>query len=78
MAVGGSILSLGSLLRDIQQFEVPDFQRNYSWQAENVDAFLEDLVYAAKSNKSHFLGSTILMKKTSEPQDRSYQVIDGQ
>ena len=78
MAIGGSILSLGSLLRDIQQFEVPDFQRNYSWQAENVDAFLEDLVYAAKSNKSHFLGSTILMKKTSEPQDRSYQVIDGQ
>jgi hypothetical protein len=78
MAVGGSIQSLGTLIRDVQQFEVPDFQRNYSWQAENVDSFLEDLVYAAKNRKSHFLGSTILMKKTSDPQDRSYQVIDGQ
>ena len=30
MATGGSIQSLGSLLLDVDQFEVPDFQRNYS------------------------------------------------
>ncbi len=78
VAIAGSIQSLGTLLRDIQQFEVPDFQRNYSWQAENVDSFLEDLIYASKNNKLHFLGSTILMKKTSDPQDRTYQIIDGQ
>jgi hypothetical protein len=78
VAVGGGIQSLGTLLRDIQQFEIPDFQRNYSWQSDNVDAFLEDLVFAANDKKSHFLGSLILMKKTTDPQDRSYQVIDGQ
>ena len=78
MAMGGSIQSLGTLIRDIQQFEVPDFQRNYSWQAENVDSFIKDLFYAASQDRSHFLGSTILMKKTSDPQDKTFQIIDGQ
>ena len=78
MAIGGSIQSLGTLIRDIQQFEVPDFQRNYSWQADNVDSFIKDLIYAASQDRSHFLGSTILMKKTSDPQDKTYQIIDGQ
>lgn len=78
MAVSGSIQSLGTLLRDVQQFEVPDFQRNYSWEADNVDSFLEDLFYAAKNKRMHFLGSTIMMKKNSDPHDRAYQVIDGQ
>jgi len=78
VAIGGSIQSLGTLIRDIQQFEVPDFQRNYSWQAENVDSFLKDLIYAAAQDRSHFLGSTILMKKTTDPQDKTYQIIDGQ
>lgn len=78
MAIGGSIQSLGTLIRDIQQFEVPDFQRNYSWQAENVDSFLKDLIYSALQDRSHFLGSTILMKKSTDPQDKTYQIIDGQ
>jgi hypothetical protein len=78
VAVGGNILSLGALIRDIKQLEVPDFQRNYSWQAENVDAFMKDLSYSAKQDRSHFLGSTILMKKSVDSQDKTYQIIDGQ
>lgn len=78
MAVSGGMHSLGSFIRDIDQFEVPDFQRNYSWQSENVDAFLRDLIYSTVKKRTHFLGSTILMKKNSSPTDKSYQIIDGQ
>ena len=78
MSMHGSIAQVGNLIREIQQFEVPDFQRNYAWQGENVDSFMKDLIYAAQENRSHFLGSTILMKKSPDPQDKTYQIIDGQ
>ena len=63
MATDGGISSLGALLHDVVLFEVPDFQRNYSWETENVDALYQDLRYATKNDSTHFLGSTILMKK---------------
>ena len=79
MATDGGISSLGALLHDVVLFEVPDFQRNYSWEAENVDALYQDLRYAAKNDSTHFLGSTILMKKSpNDAKDRTFQVIDGQ
>ena len=78
MTTAGGIQSLASLLADISTLEVPDFQRNYSWGDEQIDAFHKDALYAMSSGNQHFLGSTILMKKNWEPNDKAYQVIDGQ
>lgn len=78
MTTAGGIQSLASLLTDISSLEVPDFQRNYSWGDEQIDAFHKDALYAMTTGNQHFLGSTILMKKNLEPNDKAYQVIDGQ
>lgn len=68
-----------TLFTDTTSLEIPDFQRNYSWGEDQIDAFHKDLVFATKKKSDHFLGSTILMKsKPNDPDDKTYQVIDGQ
>lgn len=77
MAVAGGIQSLGSVVvQDNLKFVVPDFQRNYAWEEEQIDALLEDLSYGAQSHQSHFIGSLIVQIDPAQPKIAS--VIDGQ
>ena len=72
-------ISLLTLINNIQSFEVPNFQRNYSWTDDQIDSFHSDLTFARTRKSDHFLGSTILMESDpTAPQDKSYQIIDGQ
>lgn len=72
-------VSLLTLISNIQSFEVPNFQRNYSWTDDQIDSFHSDLKFARTRKSDHFLGSTILMKSDpTAPEDKSYQIIDGQ
>ena len=75
-------------------FYIPLYQREYSWDTENIDQLIEDIcrgVEAALSDKGniHFLGATILVternpKVNIKPRDnralpsRIDNVIDGQ
>ena len=77
MAVAGGIQSLGSVVvQDNLKFVVPDFQRNYAWEEDQIDALLEDLSYGAQSHQSHFIGSLIVQIDPAQPKIAS--VIDGQ
>jgi len=72
-------ISLLTLINNIGSFEVPNFQRNYSWTDDQIDSFHTDLKFARIRKTDHFLGSTILMKSDiTNPEDKSYQIIDGQ
>lgn len=61
-------------------FDVPDFQREYSWTKKN----LEDMFYDATSSSDagHFLGTIILYKNSpNEPslyRDEIVHIVDGQ
>jgi uncharacterized protein with ParB-like and HNH nuclease domain len=77
MATSGQIMSFRNLCEK-SQFEVPDFQRNYSWQTEQIGEFHSDIKNALKKEISHFIGSTILMSKTHSPKTNTYLIIDGQ
>ena len=46
MATAGNIQFLKQVLGSPVIFEVPDFQRNYSWQEEQIDALVEDVMDA--------------------------------
>ena len=57
------------------RYSIPVFQRQYSWEAEQVNDLFEDIYSAFKRNDSYyFLGSIILTGGS----DGSYEVIDGQ
>jgi hypothetical protein len=82
--VDPSSISLGSLLA-LERFEVPDNQRDFSWEEEQFEKFWKDLQRTAAKNYSngcladtpepHFLGA-IVTERVSH--DRARPLIDGQ
>lgn len=76
MATAGDIQVLNQLIGSPLVFKVPDFQRNYSWESEQIDALTQDLTEASYFTEPHFIGSLITMKNPEDPS--SVLVIDGQ
>lgn len=61
-------------------FEIPPYQRPYSWGKEQVDELLDDLLWAAGEKSPaeqppYFLGSIVLIKDPNYPKA---DVVDGQ
>ncbi|MFI5240784.1 MAG: DUF262 domain-containing protein [Candidatus Saccharimonadia bacterium] len=54
-------------------FVIPDFQRPYSWDKQNVLSFLNDLESVKSGEKNHFFGSIVYISES----DNSV-IIDGQ
>jgi hypothetical protein len=72
-------LSVGSLFKDF--FSVPDFQREYVWQRDQVEKLLQDLYdeFYDEGGRvllgpEYFLGSIVACKAD----DGTFQLIDGQ
>ncbi|WP_027002755.1 DUF262 domain-containing protein [Hugenholtzia roseola] len=65
-------------------FNVPNYQRGYAWQAQQVKEFLEDLQEAAEDDKvkEHYTGTITLIEKGSReifPKTfKLFDVVDGQ
>lgn len=60
-------------------FIVPQYQRPYVWQEENIQELIDDLYYdfENKQNSEYFLGALVL-KRTTEKEFREYEILDGQ
>jgi len=54
-------------------FVIPNFQRPYSWTAENIDSFISDLEEVKNSGKKHYFGSIVYVSDGD-----SSIIIDGQ
>jgi uncharacterized protein with ParB-like and HNH nuclease domain len=74
MKLQSNAQSLRNLFDGSRQIEVPDFQRNYAWEADQVDAFLKDIFEVTKSGEEHFFGPVVLL----EDSPNKYELIDGQ
>ena len=60
-------------------FVIPEYQRPYVWQKDNIEELIEDLYYAFenKEDNEYFLGSLVL-KNTNNENFNEYEVLDGQ
>ncbi|MDO9096496.1 MAG: DUF262 domain-containing protein, partial [Candidatus Methanoperedens sp.] len=62
-------------------FEIPDYQRSYVWEKDQVCELLDDLWYAFENkendNDEYFLGSLVLKKKENSTISE-FEVLDGQ
>lgn len=60
-------------------FLIPEYQRSYVWNNDNIEELLDDLWYAFehKPKSEYFLGSLVL-KKTEEESFDEFEVLDGQ
>ena len=68
--------TIGKVLTDQICYEIPPYQRPYSWEADNVQQFLDDIWQAyTERNTEYFIGSVITIERE---RDRRYDVVDGQ
>jgi len=72
----GTMEGIGSLLERYKKISVPVYQRNYSWDVEQVRELLNDIFGCMQSGGTHFLGCLILQE--NEADKTQCDVVDGQ
>lgn len=69
--------TFGDLIGNGKIYQVPPFQRDYSWDEENWEDLWQDiLVLHTDPNASHYMGALVL--QNSATSDREFKIIDGQ
>lgn len=73
-------VKLDSVFGGDYAFDIPLYQRPYSWEVQHVETLLDDLISAMersdpKEPTPYFLGSIVLVKQAHNPQSA---VVDGQ
>lgn len=66
--------TFGRLMGNGLHYEVPKYQRDYSWDKEQWSDLWYDLMQIIDEKDSHYMGYLVL--QTSD--DKNYQIIDGQ
>ncbi|MGL2458349.1 DUF262 domain-containing protein [Helicobacter pylori] len=64
-------------------FSIPVYQRNYTWEEENCEKLLQDIVSISQNKKMHFMGSItyilhLIDDEKSLRQLQEFVIIDGQ
>src|SRR6266480_3179940 len=68
--------TISNILTEQICYEIPPYQRPYSWGRENVQQLLEDVWEAYEAEDSeYFIGSLITIERE---RDHRYDVVDGQ
>jgi uncharacterized protein with ParB-like and HNH nuclease domain len=78
LKIDAEISNLKKILADDEKFyQIPDYQRPYSWDKENISDLIDDLVsaFSRNDNQNYFCGSIVLVENNN---DNRFDVIDGQ
>lgn len=66
--------NFSSIIGSSKRFQVPKFQRDYSWNKEQWDDLWQDVETMLKENDEHYMGYLVL--QTDD--DKHFLIIDGQ
>lgn len=66
--------AIGALLSQEFFFSIPEYQRPFSWDTDNFDDLIDDIVSANK-DQEYFLGTVVLHHRLDKGH---YDVVDGQ
>lgn len=58
-----------------KNYEIPVYQRAYSWDKKNWEIFIEDILEQLNGDNNYFYGNILL---ETIHKNRSYEIIDGQ
>ena len=82
--INASELPIVGIFNNNYRFEIPDYQRPYSWTTEQTSELLDDISYATRHVEDvqkvadaspYFLGSIVIVKDDGLPQA---DIVDGQ
>ncbi|MFA6325350.1 MAG: DUF262 domain-containing protein [Candidatus Paceibacterota bacterium] len=66
---------LGTLLNK-KIYKIPEFQREYSWEKEELEAFWEDII--SDKDNNNFFGTIVLVGENFNDKIGPFEIIDGQ
>lgn len=69
--------TFGELFSNGKIYQVPPFQRDYAWQADNWEDLWQDILAVHEQNNTHFLGTVVTQQRMKPVPNRS-TVIQGQ
>lgn len=81
MELNAETRSVNEIFSPNKKYIVPRFQREYSWQSEEVEEFWDDVTQQIKvnnkkiKNEEYFIGCIVLVGEDSKPE---YLIVDGQ
>ena len=64
--------------KNLRQYSIPVYQRNYEWSAEQCEKLFEDILQAHELDRYHFTGSVVYSLLKTENKIDYYVIIDGQ
>jgi hypothetical protein len=67
-------LSLGEILSNGKTYEVPFFQRDYSWDEDHWDDLWTDIKRVYEDGHAHYMGAVVFQRQ----EDKLFLIIDGQ
>lgn len=70
----GKTIAIGALLSQEFFFRIPEYQRPFSWEGDNFEDLIDDMISASK-DQEYFLGTIVLQKMDDRG---NYEVVDGQ
>ncbi|MFP6216345.1 DUF262 domain-containing protein [Helicobacter pylori] len=64
-------------------FSIPVYQRNYTWEEENCEKLLQDIISISQNKKTHFMGSITYILHLIDDEEslrklQEFVIIDGQ
>lgn len=66
--------SFGGIIKGDNQYIVPIYQRDYSWEPNNWDDLWLDIENNRANKNKHYMGSIVLVAR----ENKQYEIIDGQ
>lgn len=67
-------VNLRTLLSNGTHYEVPAYQRDYSWTEEHWEDLWDDILEIERTGRAHYMGAIVLTEQKAD----DYRIIDGQ
>ena len=74
MDASGNTPKLYDAINDFKEIRVDDYQRTYSWTADQIDDLLADISETVRTRENHFFGTLIFQIEAGG----NAKVVDGQ
>ena len=63
--------------KNLRQYLIPVYQRNYAWSSEQCKKLFEDIIQAYRLDRDHFTGSVVYELMKTENKIDYYIIIDS-
>lgn len=78
MRIDGGFFIKDFIDKNLRQYVIPVYQRNYEWSYEQCQKLFEDILQAYRQDRYHFTGSVVYEKFHENNKIETFLIIDGQ